>query len=96
LIACQAENKAFYLVLNSSTVQLDSLRACKKRGSGVSSPSEQLFHKFMEQLKEILENIPKPLEWRSFYNNDLPILMDINEEVRKFDDRDIVGLYEKS
>ncbi len=38
----------------------------------------------MPELIEMLpKNLPKPLEWRSFYNNDLPILMDIYEEVRK-------------
>ncbi len=34
-------------------------------------------------MEKIFENLPKPLEWRSFYLNDLPILMDINEEVRE-------------
>jgi GTP1/Obg family GTP-binding protein len=63
--------------------KLDSVRASKERGSRVSTPSEQLFHKFVEQLKEIFKNLPKPLELRSFYNNGLPILMDINEEVRE-------------
>ena len=63
--------------------KLDSLRASKKRGSRVSSPSKQLFHSSVEQLEEIFKSLPKPLEWRSFYNHHLPILLDINEEVRK-------------
>ncbi len=37
----------------------------------------------MEQLERIFKNFPKSLEWRPFYNNDLPILMDISEEVQK-------------
>ena len=40
-------------------------------------------HTYMGQVKKIFENLPKPLEWRSFYNNDLPILMDICKEVRE-------------
>jgi len=42
-----------------------------------------LFHKFMEQVEKIFENLHKPLKWRSFYKNDLPILMDISEDVQK-------------
>ena len=63
--------------------KFDSVRASKERGSTVSDHSEQLFNKFVEQLEKIFKNLPKPLEWRSFYNNDLPILMDIYEEVQE-------------
>jgi hypothetical protein len=37
----------------------------------------------MEQVEHIFKNLPKPLEWRSFYNNDLPLLMDFCEKVRE-------------
>ena len=63
--------------------KLDSVRASKERGSTVSNHSKQLFHKFMEQLEKIFKNLPKSLEWSSFYRHDLRILMDISEEVRK-------------
>ena len=63
--------------------KLDSVRSSQERGSSVSSKSKVLFHKFMEQLERIFKNLPKPLEWRSFYNNDLPILMDICKEVQE-------------
>ena len=63
--------------------KLDSVRASKERGSTVSNHSRQLFHKFVEPLEKIFKNLPKPLEWRYFYLRDLPILLDINEEVRE-------------
>ena len=34
-------------------------------------------------LKKIFKNLPKPLEWLSFLHHDIPILLDICEEVRK-------------
>jgi len=36
----------------------------------------------MGQVEKIFKNLPKPLEWRSFYDNDLPLLMDICKEVQ--------------
>ncbi len=63
--------------------KLHSIICNKRRGSKVSKETELLYSKFTIQVKKIFENLPKPLEWRSFYLNDLPILMDINEGVRK-------------
>ncbi|NLD38396.1 MAG: ParB N-terminal domain-containing protein [Desulfatiglans sp.] len=40
-----------------------------------------LFHKFMRQVGNIFNNLPKPLKWRSFYENDLPVLLDTSEDV---------------
>ena len=37
----------------------------------------------MGSVEKILKNLPKPLEWRSFYNNDLALLMDFCEEVQE-------------
>jgi ParB-like chromosome segregation protein Spo0J len=62
--------------------KLDSVRSSQERGSEVSTQFKALFHKFMEQVEHIFKNLPKPLEWRSFYNNDLPLLIDFCEEVR--------------
>jgi hypothetical protein len=36
----------------------------------------------MGQVENIFKNLPKPLEWRSFYNNDLALIGDICEEIR--------------
>ena len=62
--------------------KLDSVRGSRDRGSKVSSQSKKLFHKFMEQVDKIFNNLPKPLEWRSFYTNDLPLLLSTFKEVQ--------------
>ncbi len=64
-------------------VKLDSVRHCKERGFNVSEEIKRTSHKFMGRVEKIFNNLPKSLEWRSFYNNDLPILMDISKEVQK-------------
>ncbi|MBC8246870.1 MAG: ParB/RepB/Spo0J family partition protein, partial [Deltaproteobacteria bacterium] len=62
--------------------QLDSVRSSQSRGSEVSNISKALFHKFVEQVEGIFKNLPKPLEWLSFYNNDLPMLLSTCKEVQ--------------
>ena len=57
--------------------KLDSIRRSKERGSVVLEPEKDLSHKFMGQVESIFQNLPKPLEWRSFLNNDLILLTDI-------------------
>ncbi len=61
--------------------RLHSTISSKNRGSQVSKKAELLLSKFTQQLEKIFKNLPKCLEWRSFYLNDLPILMDFCEEV---------------
>jgi hypothetical protein len=63
--------------------QLDSVRRSQIRGSEVCGHTKALSHKFVGQVEKIFKSLPKPLEWRSFYRHDLPILMDICEEVRE-------------
>ena len=63
--------------------KLDSVRSSRERGSNVVSLAKKLFHKFMEQVEEIFKNLPKPLEWRSFYNNDLNLIVQADQAVRK-------------
>ncbi len=50
----------------------------------VSKEADDLFHKFMEQVELIFKNLPKPLQWRSFLNNDLILLTDISLNVQTF------------
>jgi len=57
--------------------KLDSIRRSKERGSVVLEADKGLSHKFMGQVEFIFKNLPKPLEWRSFLNNDLILLTDI-------------------
>ena len=63
--------------------KLNSIMISKIRGSKVSKKAELLLHKFVKQVEKIFKNLPKPLEWRSFFNDDLPLLMDICEEVQE-------------
>ncbi len=63
--------------------QLDSVRRSQIRGSEVSGHTKALSRKFAGQVAKIFKNLPKPLEWRSFYRHHLPILMDICKEVRE-------------
>ena len=63
--------------------KLNSIVTSKIRGSKVSKEAESLLRKFAQQVEKIFKNLPKPLEWRSFYRHELPILMDICEEVQK-------------
>jgi len=63
--------------------RLDSVISSKNRGSQVSKKAELLLSKFTQQLEQIFKNLPKYLEWRSFYLNDLPILMDFCEQVQE-------------
>jgi ParB family chromosome partitioning protein len=62
--------------------KLDSIRRSRIRESDISQESIDLSHKFMGQVENIFKNLPKSLKWRSFYENDLQILMDTSEEVR--------------
>ncbi len=59
--------------------KLDSIRRSSDRGSNISGELDNLFHKFMEQVENIFKNLPKSLKWRSFYENDLQILLDTLE-----------------
>jgi len=59
------------------TVQKASIRR-----SIITKKVELLFNKFVQQLEETLKNLPKSLNWRAFYLNDLPVLMDISEDVQ--------------
>jgi len=64
-------------------VKLDSMRRSKERGFNVTNDIRRTSGKFAGRVAKIFKNLPKPLEWQSFYRHDLPILMDICEEVQK-------------
>ena len=55
----------------------------KERGY---NPSKELMHTtntYVRRLEEIFKNLPKPLEWLSFLNHDLPLVLDFCKEVRE-------------
>ena len=63
--------------------KLDSVRRSEERKSRITEEAKELSHKFMGQVEQIFKKLPKPLEWRSFYNNDLPLTIDFCEDVRE-------------
>ena len=54
----------------------------EERGYNPSKRLKNTTHKFMRRIEKIFKNLPKPLKWRSFYENDLPILLDISDDVK--------------
>ncbi len=62
--------------------KLDLFRRSKQRGSEISDDAKSLSHKFVGQVEKIFNNLPKPLEWRSFYIHDLPLLLSTCKEVQ--------------
>ena len=63
--------------------KLGTMRRSQEKGSDVSGHSKLLSNKSIGQVEKIFKNLPKPMEWLSFLNNDLPILMDFCEEVQR-------------
>jgi len=63
--------------------KLDSVRRSKGLGYEVGTQARLTSHKFVGSIEKIFKNLPKPLEWRSFYNHDLPLLIDFCEEVQE-------------
>jgi len=63
--------------------KLDSVRRSEALGYEVAARAKFTSHKFVGSVEKIFRSLPKPLEWRSFYNHDLPLLMDFCEEVRE-------------
>ena len=63
--------------------KLNAMGRIKERGYKPSRELIDTAHNFVRRVEEIFKNLPKPVEWLSFLNNDLPILMDISEEVRE-------------
>lgn len=62
---------------------LDNVRRSKERGSKVNAETEKLSHKFMGQVEEAFSKLSRPIDWRSFFVNDLPLITEIDSEVRE-------------
>ena len=62
--------------------KLSSITISKIRGSKVSKKADLLFNKSVKHVEKIFKNLSKPLEWLSFLNNGLPLLVDICKEVQ--------------
>jgi N6-adenosine-specific RNA methylase IME4 len=44
--------------------------------------TDHVSHKFMGQVEHLFAQLPKPIDWRSFLENDLPLLTKLNTEVQ--------------
>ena len=55
----------------------------KDRGYEISDQVSVTSHKFMGRVEQMFKNLPKPTEWRPFYNNDLPLVIDFCGDVRE-------------
>ena len=62
--------------------RLDSVRRSEQRGYEISEQAKMTSHKFVGSVQQIFKNLPKPLEWRSFYIHDLPLLLSTCKEVQ--------------
>ena len=63
--------------------RLDSMRRSKGQGYNVSEEIRHTSNIFVGCVENTFANLPNPPEWLSFYNNDLPLLMDFCEEVQE-------------
>ena len=52
-------------------------------GSVVLTSGKDLSYKYVGQVESIFKNLLKPLEFRSFLNNDLVLLTDIPSKIQK-------------
>jgi putative cell wall-binding protein len=69
--------------VNTLIGKLNSVVNNQNKQSNISESRLQQVHKFMNPVKKIFKNLPKRLEWKSFYVNDLPIIMEICEDIRQ-------------
>jgi hypothetical protein len=81
---------ALFQYMKTLLGKLDSVRRRKELGYGVATQARLTSHKFMGSVEKIFKNLPKSLEWRSFYTHDLTLLVDICKDVQ-CELRDVVG-----
>ena len=62
--------------------KLDSMRRNQERGYDVSEEIRHTSNKFVGRVEKIFKNMPKPMEWLSFFNHDLPLLLSTCKEVQ--------------
>ncbi len=63
--------------------KLRSNKRNKERGYNSNKDLIGTSHRFVRRVEKIFKYLPKPLKWQSFYVHDLPIVMDICEDVKK-------------
>lgn len=55
-----------------------------RRGQPVKQEAEVLFNKFIKHVEDTFSALPRQMEWRSFYNNDLQLVTKIDPKVREW------------
>jgi hypothetical protein len=55
----------------------------KERGYNPNKELRRTTNTYVRRVEEIFKNLPKSLDWQSFYVHDLPLQVDICEEVRE-------------
>lgn len=54
-----------------------------KLNADYANNTDHFIHKFMYKVDQIFDSLPRPVEWRSFYNNDFRTITTIDEEVKE-------------
>ena len=67
--------------VNTLLGKLNSVVNNLNKQSTISESRLQQVHKFMNLVKKIFKSLPKRLEWKRFYVNTLPIIMEICEDI---------------
>ncbi len=62
---------------------LDNVRRSKELGYKPKPEAERTSHKFMGSVERAFSKLSRPTDWRSFFNNDLPLITQIDPEVRE-------------
>jgi hypothetical protein len=56
----------------------------ERQGKALKPAAISLFNKFIKPIESVFDSLPRPVEWRSFYNNDLPLVTKIDAKVREW------------
>lgn len=67
--------------------KIDSVRRSRERGFSPEKKTEETSNKFIRRVEKIFKNLSNPMDWLSFFKNDLPLLMDFCQEVRDLSDQ---------
>ena len=63
--------------------KLDFMKRNQERRYDVSKEIRHTSNKFVGRVEKIFKNLPKPMEWLSFLNHDLPLLLSTCKEVQE-------------
>lgn len=59
--------------------KIDSAGRSRERGFNPAKETKQTSNKFVGRIEDIFKNLSNPLGWLSFFNHDLPLLIDFCE-----------------